>query len=637
MCGIAAVFRDSTAEANTALVRGMCRTIVHRGPDDEGIHGWSSGAIGMRRLSIIDVAGGQQPIANEEKNCWIVFNGEIYNHHDLRDELLSLGHVFATKSDTETILHAWEEWGTASFARLTGMFAFVIWDTRLGELIVCRDRMGIKPLYVWQSGTSIAVGSELRTILSLPDSPTAIDDAAVAAYLAVGYIPAPGCIISGITKLPAAHFMRWRPRTNPRIEAFWDPASIAVVPMEADVATDQLRDLLTESVVSHLESEVPLGAFLSGGIDSSAVVSIMQRESSRRVQTFSIGFREAGYDESVHAAEVASALGTKHTTLIVDPQVDGILDDLILAFDEPFADSSALPTYLVSQLARSRVTVALSGDGGDELFAGYARYEERLSGMTLSPIARGVVGALARRLPHGALGRNRLLDLGREASARYAATVLQPLDVDEGGVASKKIALLASPFGSLLSESFQRFGDRDFTAQMCGVDLLTYLPGDILTKVDRMSMAVSLEARVPLLDNNLVDFALSLPSEFKFRDGEGKWILRRAIEGLVPDSVLRRPKQGFAMPVREWLTSSLRSRLDSLVAPTARIGAYTDRNAVLRLRNEHLRGRRDHSAALWRLLVLERWLTGHAEGATASPIQLSGVGVLSGALTVQPS
>ena len=381
---------------------------------------------------------------------------------------------------------------------------------------------------------------------------------------------------------------------------------------------EELRRLIADSVESHLESDVSLGAFLSGGIDSSTVVAQMSKLMSRPVETFSIGFEEKEFNEAPHAASVARQLGTKHTELIVRPDADALIDELIRTFDEPFGDSSALPTLLVSRLARRHVTVALSGDGGDELFGGYTRYAELERASELRPaIARRMAREAGVRLPHATYGRNRLLNLSRDRRGQYASTVASPLPINEGGVVRHVAA--EHTLDRLLDRWFDPASDRDFLTQMTLVDMASYLPGDILTKVDRASMSVSLEARVPLLDHKLVEFAVALPGHFKRREGTGKWILREAIKGLVPDSVFEQPKRGFAVPLNRWFRNELRHRLDTLVRADRGVYEYVDHASVLRLVREHVSGRRDHSHFLWRVLVLDLWLVALKSGFLAQP------------------
>ena len=609
MCGIAGyVGWDRSEERSDADLRRMCGAIVHRGPDDEGRLSIPGAALGMRRLSIIDVACGHQPMTNEDGTVHVVFNGEIYNHRALHDALVRRGHRLRTHSDTETLVHLYEDHGPGMVEPLRGMFGFAVYDAPRRRLLLARDRLGQKPLYYWERDGGLAFASEVRSLRALSHFPAEVDPAAVAAYLRLGYVPDPLCIYRGVRKLPPGHLLVWEAGGGPaRVERYWSP-----VRAEADVdeheAVAELRRLLGDAVGSHLESEVPLGAFLSGGVDSSAVVAEMARQMGRPVKTFSIGFDVDAYNEAPHAAEVARALGTEHTELIVRPDADALVERVVLGFDEPFADSSALPTYLVSELARRHVTVALSGDGGDELFGGYTRYAELLGRRELPAWARRALRPAARALPHGAYGRNRLLDLGRTLEQRYATTVAAPLLGAEGGVGRRGLPGAEAPIDAPLRDAFDSAASRDFLTRLTLVDLQSYLPGDILTKVDRMSMAVSLEARVPLLDHPFVEFAVSLPARLKVRDGTGKWIFRRALEGLVPASVFAKPKQGFAVPLHQWFRGPLRYRVDALLAPDAPMLAYADRAAVERLRAEHLSGRRDHAGSLWRLLVLDLWL-----------------------------
>ncbi len=615
MCGIAGYAGWARgAEASTTDLRTMCGAIRHRGPDDEGHFVAPGVALGMRRLSIIDVAGGHQPIGNEDGSIQLVYNGEIYNHHELRRELEAAGHRFATHCDTETIVHGYEEWGDGVCERLRGMFALSLWDGPRQRLLLARDRLGIKPLHYWTSGGGIAFASELRSFLALDGFAAELDAEAVAWYLALGYIPEPHSIFQGVRKLAPGSRLVWTAAEGARTERYWSPVRPELTGITEQEAVTELRRLLRDAVRSHLESEVPLGAFLSGGLDSSAVVAIMAQEMDRKVQTFSIGFEDAGFNEAPHAAAVAKALGTDHTELVVRPDADAMVEQLVSFFDEPFADSSALPTYLVCELARRSVTVALSGDGGDELFGGYTRYADLLERREVPGPLRGLFTAAGRTLPHGAYGRNRLLDLGRSRPGRYATTVAQALAVADGGVARPEIAARVSGLDGLLAPWFADAAGRDIVTQLTLVDMQTYLPGDILTKVDRTSMAVSLEARVPLLDHPLVEFAVALPGSLKRRDGTGKWIFRQAISGLVPEIVLTKPKQGFAVPLVNWFRGELRHRLTHLQRAESPIYAYVDRGAVARLVREHLAVRRDHSHVLWRLLVLDLWIVALRRG-----------------------
>ncbi len=608
MCGIAGFAGWAlAADRATDTVRAMCDAITHRGPDDWGSFVAPGVGLGMRRLSIIDVGGGHQPIGNEDGTIQVVFNGEIYNHRSLRAALEARGHRFATRSDTETIVHGYEEYGDEVVQHLRGMFTFAIWDAPRRRLLIARDRLGIKPLSYWPTPDGIAFCSELRSLLALDRFSPMVSDEAVAQYLAFGYVPEPRTIFAGVQKLPPGHRLSWTAAAGPHVERWWSAVRPELTGVSQDEAVAELRRLLVDAVESHLESEVPLGAFLSGGLDSSTVVALMA-SGGRRVQTFSIGFDDDAFNEAPAAAAVARAVGTEHTELVVRPDVDAMIDGLVAAFDEPFADSSAIPTYLVSELARRTVTVALSGDGGDELFGGYTRYFDVLNRPELPGAARALATAVGRALPPGFYGRGRMIDLGRVRRGRYASTVALPLEVADGGVAAEGVAALAGRFESLLDGPFDRAASRDFATQMTLVDMETYLPGDILTKVDRMTMAVSLEARVPLLDHPLVEFASALPASLKFRHDRGKHLFREAISSIVPPEVLTRPKRGFAVPLAAWFRGPLAHRVSELGTSTGGAERWLERGAVRRIVREHQSGRRDHSPLIWRLQVLDLWL-----------------------------
>jgi asparagine synthase (glutamine-hydrolysing) len=590
----------------------MCAAIRHRGPNEEGHHVGDGVALGMRRLSVIDVSGGSQPMSNEDGTVHVVFNGEIYNHHAIRSRLAPR-HVLRSRADTEVLVHLYEERGAELVHELRGMFAFAIWDDRTSRLTIARDRLGIKPLYYWVTNDGVAFASELRSLLALDEFPREIDPHAVHEYLALGYVPDPGCIFKGVRKLPPGHLLTWEPNRGVEIRRYWSAERPETPVSDEREVVEELRRMLVDAVGSHLESDVPLGAFLSGGIDSSTVVAQMKQLTASSVETFSIGFEEEEFNEAPHAARVAKELGTKHTELIVRPDADVLIEQVAHTYDEPFGDPSALPTMMVCELARQQVTVALSGDGGDELFGGYTRYADLEGRDALEPrLARRLARSLGRSLPHSAYGRNRLLDLARSRRGRYAATVAQPLAIDEGGVVQRPPHEL--DLDNILERWFAGVENRDFVTQMTLVDLASYLPGDILTKVDRASMSVSLEARVPLLDHPLVEFAVALPGRLKRRDGTGKWILREAIRGLVPESVFQQPKRGFAVPLGSWFRSDLAHRLDTLAKPDRAVYAYVDHDSVLRLIREHRVRRRDHGYMLWRILVLDLWLEALTRG-----------------------
>jgi asparagine synthase (glutamine-hydrolysing) len=576
--------------------------------------------MGMRRLSIIDVAGGDQPIGNEDGTVTVVFNGEIYNHHQLRRELMASGHRFTTRSDTEVLVHLYESHGPDMVSRLHGMFAFSIWDARRKRLFLARDRTGMKPLcYALRRG-GIVYCSELRALYAFDRSALRIAPGAVMEYLAFGYVPDPNSIFAGVRKLPAGHFLLWSPGRDVQVSRYWTPPLPDPGLQDEGELVAELRHKIEAAVKTHLEAEVPLGAFLSGGTDSSTVVAMMCRHASGRVKTFSIGFAEEDYDESQAARAVANHLGTEHTELTVRPDVERIFESIAAMFDEPFADPSAIPTFLVAQLARESVTVALSGDGGDELFGGYTRYGDTLRrGGGKRGAGSRLLGALGLMLPHAFPGRNRLIDLGRSRLGRYASSVVHPARVDEGGVASAWHPAARRTVDEQLSHFVSAEEAQDFAALMMRLDLQTYLPGDILTKVDRTSMAVSLEARVPLLDFDLVDFALRIPGNLRVTAQESKRLFRRAIHGVVPDFILSGPKRGFSVPLAQWFRGPLRHRIEALRSPPAGIEQFVNVPAVERVVTEHWIGRRDHSFLLWRLIVLNYWLAAFADGRLGHP------------------
>ncbi|MBW8867029.1 MAG: asparagine synthase (glutamine-hydrolyzing) [Acidobacteria bacterium] len=619
MCGIAgfvespALTSPFTLDDSRALVHRMCDVIRHRGPDDEGIWVDEGVALGMRRLSIIDLSTGHQPIHNEDETVWIVFNGEIYNFPELRRELEAAGHRFYTNTDTEAIVHAYEQWGTAAIQRLRGMFGLAIWDRRTKSLLVARDRAGIKPMYYADVNGRLYFGSELKSLLEAPDLPRDLDLDALDHYLSFLYTPRDGSIFSSVRKLPPGHLMTWRNGTL-KVEQYWQLSAEENFRGSERDAVAQLRRVLTDAVRCHLLSDVPLGAFLSGGIDSSLVVGLMSEISGSRVKTFSIGFDEPAFDELEHARRVAQHFGTEHHELVVKPDAIGILDRLVWHFDEPFADSSAIPTWYVSEMARRHVTVVLSGDGGDELFGGYDRYVPHPRVVAFdrySPRAlRRVAAIAAARLPHGVRGKNFLRHVGRDEQGRY-------LDAIRFFGADEKPALLSAEVRrtlhgpdpeTRLARHFERFAQLPWPSQMMRFDAETYLPEDVLTKVDRMSMAHSIESRVPLLDNEVIDFAATLPASLKIKDGRRKHVLKEVAATLLPRQILERRKQGFGVPLGTWFRGNLRELFaDTLLSPSSLQRGYFEPAFVRRVVNEHLTGTRDHTLRLWQLVVFERW------------------------------
>src|SRR3954470_13179231 len=619
MCGIAGFVESSTtpspygADASRALVHRMCDVIRHRGPDDEGVWVDQGVALGMRRLSIIDLSTGHQPIHNEDRSVWIVFNGEIYNFRELRRELETAGHRFYTWTDTEVIVHAYEQWGKGAIARLRGMFGLAIWDTRAKTLLVARDRIGIKPMHYATVNGRFYFGSELKSLLEAPDLPRDLDPNALDHYLSFLYTPRDGSIFKSVRKLPPGHLLTW---TGGRIaiEPFWQAPAAETFAGTEDEAVAQLRTVLSDAVRSHMISDVPLGAFLSGGVDSSLVVGLMSELSSARVKTFSIGFDEPAFDELDKARQVSDHFGTEHHEFVVKPDGVDILDQLISHFDEPFADSSAIPTWYVSEMARRHVTVVLSGDGGDELFGGYDRYLPHPRVVAFdrySPRAlRRVAAIAAARLPHGTRGKNFLRHVGRDEQGRY-------LDAIRFFGADEKPALLTGDVRraidgpdpeTRLASHFERFAHLPWPSQMMRFDAETYLPEDILTKVDRMSMAHSIESRVPLLDNEVIAFAAAVPASLKIKDGRRKHVLKEVAATLLPRDILDRKKQGVGVPLGTWFRGNLRELFaDTLLSPSSLQRGYFEPAFVRHVLDEHLTGKRDHSLRLWQLVVFERW------------------------------
>jgi len=591
----------------------MCSVIRHRGPDDEGIHVEPGVALGMRRLSIIDLSTGHQPMQNEDGTVWVVFNGEIYNYRELRTELVRGGHTFRTASDTETIVHAYEEWGESAFGRLRGMFGIALWDRRSRTLLLARDRAGQKPLHYVEHDGRLYFGSEIKSLLAAGAVERAIDLEALDHYLSFLYTPRDRSLFKHVRKLPPGHYLRWHDGRGD-VRRYWQLDATATFRGTSAEAAEELRQVLSSAVRSHMVSDVPLGAFLSGGVDSSIVVGLMAEAASRPVKTFSIGFDEPQYDELQHARTVARHFGTEHHELIVRPDALSILDRLVSHFDEPFADSSAIPTWYVSEVARRHVTVVLSGDGGDELFGGYDRYVphprvarfDRLA----PPVARHLAGFVWPHLPHGARGKNFLRHVSRDDDGRYLDSIafFQPDEKRSLYSADLRRSLGRWDSEQAISGRFARFASLPAQGRMMSVDFETYLPEDVLTKVDRMSMAHSIESRVPLLDNEVIDFAATLPAAMKIHGGRRKHILKEAARPLLPPAILDRKKQGFGVPVGLWFRGGLAHVFsDVLDSPRTRQRGYFEPSFVARLVREHLTGRRDHALRLWQLLMFELW------------------------------
>jgi asparagine synthase (glutamine-hydrolysing) len=626
MCGIAGIFHLSTPKpVDPARVEKMCDAIAHRGPDGHGI--WTAPGVGLghRRLSIIDIAGSPQPMASADGRAMLVFNGEIYNYRELRAELQAMGAQFRTDGDSEVILAAWRQWGTDCLPRLHGMFAFAIYDLAERTLLLARDRLGVKPLFLAQvSDGSVVFGSELKALTAHPLLRREVDPLAVEDYLAWGYVPDHRSILKSVEKLAAGHYLLLRPDTPmPRPVCWWDISFAerrggSVADLEAE-----LLHLMRQAVTSRMVADVPLGAFLSGGVDSSSVVALMAETSSAPVKTCSIGFDVAALDESDYARQIAARFGTDHRERMVSPDDFGAVDQLAGMFDEPFADASALPTWRVCQLARETVTVALSGDGADEALAGYRRHvfqhrEDRLRSLLPASIRAPVFGTLgaiypkADWAPRPLRAKTTFLSLAASSEEGYArALSFAPPELRDTLYTPDFLRLRGDyraeqPFEALMRGAPARSGlDR---AQYA--DLKFWLPGDILTKVDRASMAVGLEAREPLLDHRLIEFAASLPEAMRTRQGQGKWLMKRTMKRYLPDDILYRPKQGFVTPIAQWFRGPLADTARAIgeSASLARTGWFDGRRLGT-LAAAHIAGTSDHSRLLWQLLMLDRSLS----------------------------
>jgi asparagine synthase (glutamine-hydrolysing) len=617
MCGIAGRFNfDPLRPVDRVVLEAMTDAVSHRGPDAAGYHVAPGIGLGHRRLSIIDLSTGDQPLSNENGTVWTIFNGEIYNFAEVRAELLAHGHRFRTSSDTEVIVHGYEQWGERCVERFRGMFAFAVWDAAARRLFLARDRVGVKPLYYAElPGRGIVFGSELKSLLEDPDVPRDWCPGALDAYLTLLYIPAPLTIYRGIQKLEPGHVLVAENGTV-RTSRYWDLRFTGDGDARREEEyLEQLDALLAESVALRQIADVPLGTFLSGGIDSSAVAAYMVQTSSRPPVTISVGFDHAAYDELTHARRVAEHLGCEFHQRTVTPDIVSLLPKLAWHFDEPFADSSAVPTYYVSKAARELVTVALSGDGGDELWAGYARHRverwEQRARRALGP-ASGVAGVLARALPLSVKGARSLRHLASDPAQAFALKHAYGMFEPDA-----KTRLYSGDFAASVAgaDPFARFRDAwrrcqstDALDRGLYVDVHTYLVDDILTKVDRMSMAVSLEAREPLLDHRLLEFAASVPTSLKLKDGRGKYLLRKVLRTRVPPGILERGKHGFEAPIAEWIRGPLAPMAGALLADgRLRDRGIFDPREVSRLWTEHRDGRADHRHRLWQLMMLELW------------------------------
>jgi asparagine synthase (glutamine-hydrolysing) len=618
MCGIAGVVqREPSQKADQALLQRMCNRVRHRGPDDQGIFLQGPVGLGNRRLSIIDLATGHQPIFNESGSMAVVLNGEIYNFRELRAALEAKGHRFTTQTDTEVIVHLYEEYGVDSVQRLRGMFALALWDGDHQRLLLARDRLGKKPLFYAHLPDRLLFASEIKAILQDAEVPTAIDLRALDAYLTFQFIPHPLTIYQAIRKLPPAHRLIWE-HGAVTIEPYWQLEFSRKLPIRADELGEALLAELAEATQLRLVSDVPLGALLSGGVDSSTVVALMSQAMDRPVQTFSVGFAEEAYNELPYAQQVAQRFATDHHAMLVTPDVAAILPRLVWQYDEPFADKSAVPTLYVAHLASRHVTVVLNGDGGDEAFAGYDKYRfsrcQRAWAHLPAPLRQALARRLLAPLHNGRSGSaTPLLTRLARSLLPYADAIFYAEFFDDRARSTlyrpwvrAALAGHASPMAALVSEGLERLDDPVDLMQW--LDYQWYLPGDLLVKMDIASMACSLEARSPFLDHQVVEFCAALPSTVKTDGHARKIALRQACRGLLPDAILDRPKQGFSMPLRAWLRGPLAALARDLLLERPRgVQEFFDLTVIRRMFDAHVSGRRNHAHRLWALMLFAQW------------------------------
>ena len=611
MCGIAGLLSLGEKRVSENEVAAMCDAMVHRGPDDAGYYAGDSVVLGMRRLSIIDLATGHQPVHNEDRSIWVVFNGEIYNFKSLRSSLERQGHQFYTETDTEVIVHLYEQYGDRCVEKMRGMFGFAVWDKRRKRLLVARDRLGIKPLFYAISDGRLAFGSELKVLLQLPEIERRLNWGSVNHLFSTMCTPESESIVEGVHKLRPGHILTASAKEGVRVREYWDVVFDPDYGKPEQYFVERLRDLLEQAVRVRLIADVPLGAFLSGGIDSSSVVGTMARIGSGRVKTFSIGFTDQEYNELDYARQVAQQFDTDHHELVIEPNVLDIIDDFAWYLDEPFGDSSAIPTYMVSKLASEHVTVVLSGDGGDELFAGYDRYlverRERKLARIPAPL-RQTAGVIGRVMRDGMKGRNFLRHLALNGADRYFDANMLFRESDKASLFEPDVyreVWNRNTFGPWLT--FLDNGRMHWLSALQYLDIKNYLPNDILTKVDRMSMAHSIEARVPLLDHKFVEFAATIPPELKLKGITTKYIFKKAMEGILPRDILYRPKRGFAIPLGRWFRGQLSSFMRDLLLSRRSIERGIFRKAYL----EHLIEMNDRGRPLdlqlWTLITFELW------------------------------
>jgi asparagine synthase (glutamine-hydrolysing) len=617
MCGIAGVV-STTRESNIteALVHEMCEQIVYRGPDDEGLYVADGAGLGMRRLSIIDLSGGHQPVFNEDRTSWIVFNGEIYNFPDLRPDLESKGHHFRSHSDTEVIIHLYEEMGADCVKKLRGMFALAVYDKTKRKLTLARDRLGKKPLHYALHKGNLYFASEIKSILAVAPELAEVNSQALLEYLYYDYVPDPITAFTGIHKLPPGHLLEFQ-NGEIRIRQYWDiPEYNTHAPKSEEECLEELEHRLFEATKIRLISDVPLGAFLSGGIDSSTIVALMARASSGPVKTFSIGFKKDDFNEAKWARLVAQKFGTDHHEMILEPDVAQTVEHLTTSLEEPFGDSSMLPTYYVSQMARQHVTVALSGDGGDEMFAGYSRYRihegrrgfERIPGWARKLFREQVFPRLPSNMPGRAFSYNVSLPWQERYIDHLSFIPAFERDIPLLSPEFSEIRDRGEEPGNVLRRYFAQAPAKNPVDQLLYVDTKAYMVGDILTKVDRMSMLNSLEVRVPILDHVFVEWVAGLPSDWKLRGDQQKYILRKLAERVgVPREAIYRPKQGFALPLIHWLQNELKEMVMLLLEPRTLERGYFTAEGVRKLIDDLFVRGRTNTSRIWRLLMFELW------------------------------
>ncbi len=621
MCGIAGLlYFDPQKRVEFDTLKRMCDAIIHRGPDDDGFHVDGHVGIGMRRLKVIDLATGHQPISNEDGRIWIVFNGEVYNFPELRTELEGKGHTFSTHTDTEAIIHAYEEFGDDCVHRLNGMFSFAIWDSRHSRVLIARDRLGVKPLYYYQDASLFAFGSEIKAILQCHEVPRSLNYDALDAFLTFEYIPAPLSIVNGIQKLPPGHLLIIQ-NGKTSVKQYWDMSYPVAGPVKTQSELEEeLYALLEDSTKLRLISDVPLGAFLSGGVDSSTIVQIMANMMDQPVKTFSIGFDDASYNELEYARKVAKQFGTEHYELTIQPEIVNLVDHFCKFLDEPLGDVSVFPTYLVSQLAKQHVTVVLSGDGGDELFAGYDWYvANQLDGVyqKLPSFVRRILPIIVQAVRPSSQKKGLINKIKRfvegaslDPSLQHYRWSMFLTDLTRHQLYSTDVE--KSLDGRKAEDRVVRYlgavKEADPLWQQEYADLKTFLVDDVLMKVDRMSMAHSLEARAPFLDYRVVEFASRVPSQYKMRGRETKWILKQCMEKKLPHDILYRKKEGFSIPMKNWLRQELRPLMeDTLSGDRIKKDGFFNNQYIEKLKAEHVSGRVNHAHQLWSLMVFHFW------------------------------